>query len=1251
MSEDNQKLEEINNKTDNERKFDSSNPFIQNNKKNKTSAEVNVTYSANRSAMSSVPEDVATRTAEWDTETDRDAQSLLEKKLAAEEDKMLINPGPIRAPTNIRVTSRFDYQPDVCKDYKETGYCGYGDSCKFLHDRGDYKTGWQLEKEWEEVQGKSKKDPNAFVVESSGDESDEELPFACLICRNEFKNPVVTKCGHYFCEKCALQNFSKSPNCFACGTATNGIKISNFVIEPEITEKSVFACIVSSNSQNSDSLRRVHPYIKESKRIPSRATTILLATDRNVIASLNPRSGNIEWRQLFKEDEPILAFKGYEEVGLSISQHHGFNIRLWNLQTGFLLWEQALKNPEFDPTNNQYSDDSPGCDIVFEKDGSSVIVLIEGSTIISLNITNGNLIWKSGSLDSSSMTFYKLIKHDQKIYAIGLKKGFKSYSIGTMSFDVKSGAANSKILSSSLAHKDDMIILGGGSNDGFIVWKEGERIRVNRLGTSNIEQASLDKSLYEKVMPSFPANTKAKDIRFVDLNLNSRNEFLIETLTKDGYSSSAVLTVDPKDGKLTVTVLYDMKAKKGNSIYAGAIDKSNRLIISRSWAASKDIIKVEIIDPASQSVSSNHEISYSISSSGELANSMIDVIIPKNNTEKLSVAYRMLAISADGSIHFLKENNVIWEREESLAHTIQVEFIDLPERKLWTQETDELAEQPEETESFNPLTRYFKRLFKHIEQLKDLPAYLTTYVQRFVTGDYSVEPISKDDKGKPILYRDTFGFRKLLIFLTKNKLVALDTGNKGQIVWSRYFGKEIRSFEKLIVVRSSTVKYPPVIVAIGHQIKEESYHIKFIRLNALTGEDFISNEHVENYPPIYSISGISRRIFKLPVEEPDERMHIIAVIDDDSKLHLYPNHKNSRKAFKNFTPSFYFTLSENTIHSEGLKGYSVNANISDELQHFDISEVWNIHFPDDEKISAIGHRPQYGKLSHRLLTEKVASLGRVLGDRSVLYKYLNPHLVAVATLSSSESSTATLNIYLIDIVKGSILYQYKHENVGKIHPINIVQVENTVLYVFWSENESTKGYQVVVYDFYESEKKDERINSPVFSSFSHERPYVNAQAFMLPYGVKTIGVTTTKNGIAIREFLFALDTDQILGLSKRILDPRRPLHALTSEDKEEMLIPYDPAIPDNKKFILSYYLSVAGVKRIITSPALLESTSLVLAYGLDLWFTREAPSKTFDVLSEDFSKGTLLITILGLIIGILITKPMVKRKGINARWY
>eukprot|EP00494_Astrolonche_serrata_P033488 UN33757 len=60
--------------------------------------------------------------------------------------------GPARQGSTHLITCIYDYQPDICKDYKETGYCGYGDSCKFLHDRTDYKAGWQIERDWEAAQ-------------------------------------------------------------------------------------------------------------------------------------------------------------------------------------------------------------------------------------------------------------------------------------------------------------------------------------------------------------------------------------------------------------------------------------------------------------------------------------------------------------------------------------------------------------------------------------------------------------------------------------------------------------------------------------------------------------------------------------------------------------------------------------------------------------------------------------------------------------------------------------------------------------------------------------------------------------------------------------------------------------------------------------------------------------------------------------------------------------------------------------------
>ncbi|VAH88888.1 unnamed protein product [Triticum turgidum subsp. durum] len=224
-------------------------------------------FESSRTIQSST-DNRATATLETETAYDRDARAIRERQLKQAEESLKKNPsassssgelykgihgytdhkagfrrehtvsgekaggahGPLRASAHIRLSTRFDYQPDICKDYKETGYCGYGDSCKFMHDRGDYKSGWQLEREWDEAEKARKRriamrelDGSDAEAEEEDSDDDEALPFACFICREPFVDPVVTKCKHYFCEHCALKHHSKNKKCFVCNKPTLGI--------------------------------------------------------------------------------------------------------------------------------------------------------------------------------------------------------------------------------------------------------------------------------------------------------------------------------------------------------------------------------------------------------------------------------------------------------------------------------------------------------------------------------------------------------------------------------------------------------------------------------------------------------------------------------------------------------------------------------------------------------------------------------------------------------------------------------------------------------------------------------------------------------------------------------------------------------------------------------------------------------------------------------------------------------------------
>lgn len=205
-------------------------------------------YDADRSAKIEASND-ATKTSNWYDEKAPDAKDAknllgttrsLSSKPASFIEKNPDAPtrqvGPMKSSSNIRTITVTDYAPDVCKDYKQTGFCGFGDNCKFLHAREDYAAGWKLDRDWE-MSNKGKKPSGTIVASANRDQGEtaeeraekadmallEKIPFACIICKKPYKTPVQTKCGHYFCESCALARNRKDPTCAACAEKTNGI--------------------------------------------------------------------------------------------------------------------------------------------------------------------------------------------------------------------------------------------------------------------------------------------------------------------------------------------------------------------------------------------------------------------------------------------------------------------------------------------------------------------------------------------------------------------------------------------------------------------------------------------------------------------------------------------------------------------------------------------------------------------------------------------------------------------------------------------------------------------------------------------------------------------------------------------------------------------------------------------------------------------------------------------------------------------
>jgi hypothetical protein len=641
-----------------------------------------------------------------------------------------------------------------------------------------------------------------------------------------------------------------------------------------------------------------------------------------------------------------------------------------------------------------------------------------------------------------------------------------------------------------------------------------------------------------------------------------------------------------------------------------------------------------------------------------------------------------LVVSRDGSVAQVSLAHPTWVREEGLAEITETLFVDLPVDDV----ADSDARQaPTAADFAQDLVRSgVDALAAAGSALQALPAMLAEGTKG-LTEWLSGTARAPDATTLPsVLTRDAFGLRKLLIAVTRRGKVYAIHGSNGQTVWSR------------MIVPLPEPGSPPVETPVpvslfatrtsahhGHEVvvvcSDAHRGTVVAAFDPLTGKHFrlLASPH-ERIAHAALVPGPQhlrdgRSVVALvtyPVETRREDLTIASL-----RAVAFPNTGEARVLLEDARAAMRVWLRfRGSLVGLSLGGpAAVVATVSPGFESaLSLVENWRVaaaEGPGRARIAAVA-TPAAGSIK-----EDVSPV-RSTGSMDIYVKYRNPALIALLVLRTSSSSLSDkdtsassashdddldhdlaaqdLTVTLIDGWSGAVLKRFSHKEVSG--PVSAVMSDNWLAYSYWNaksvrqEVSSMELYLALPESFHPLLSSKDAIPSlaevAANPSFLEEKQ----QTYTYDFAIRALGVTSTTRGITLKQLVAVLCAGGIVGIDQRFLDPWRPVGTPSSGDKEEGLIPYNHAIPFQPLSLLSYNQTVLHPRFVSSSPTGLESTSLVLTVGHDLFLTRSAPSKTFDQLNQDFNYALLITILVMLLAATPIAGAAVRRSEKAKRW-
>jgi hypothetical protein len=125
---------------------------------------------------------------------------------------------------------------------------------------------------------------------------------------------------------------------------------------------------------------------------------------------------------------------------------------------------------------------------------------------------------------------------------------------------------------------------------------------------------------------------------------------------------------------------------------------------------------------------------------------------------------------------------------------------------------------------------------------------------------------------------------------------------------------------------------------------------------------------------------------------------------------------------------------------------------------FNTSPVWSSTFAPSESVLSVAPAT----------AAPIASYGRVIGNKGTLYKYLNPHLSVVTTLTAANKQA---HVYVVDTTTGSRVFSAEVENVDEKHGVKAAMVENWLVYAWLESTDAgVDQWRIASVELYEETK-------------------------------------------------------------------------------------------------------------------------------------------------------------------------------------